>query len=267
MWRHIVPLLPNDIPLFIPDLPGYGRSGPLSVPHSKVNQGAAILSALSQILPSNGNRPLVLVGHDRGARICHRLAVDAFKSDFPILRAVLLDIVPTLVQWRSFADPKGSMGSFHWPFLANVELATAMIQSQGGDVWTRTCLDRWAGKSENGLIKLKEHGAMDVYSELFKVSSVIQATCDDYRAGAEEDVELQEDDQRSGRKVDIDLLVIYSEDYLGKRYNMREVWRKWMKDGSEHKLYVLPVGEGAGHFIAEEASNYVARGLLDFYNV
>jgi pimeloyl-ACP methyl ester carboxylesterase len=139
MWRHTVPLLPPDIPLFIPDLPGYGRSAPLSVPSSKVKQGAAIVSTLSAILPSNRKHPIVLVGHDRGARICHRLAVDnSPTSNLPILGVVFLDIVPTLVQWRTFADPKASMGCFHLAFLAEVEVATAMIHAQGGDVWAKT---------------------------------------------------------------------------------------------------------------------------------
>lgn len=267
MWRQIVPLLPTDIPLFIPDLPGYGRSAPLTVPHSKVNQGAVILSTLSTILPSNTKPPIILVGHDRGARICHRLAVDNCPtSNLPILGVVLLDVVPTLVQWRTFADPKASMGSFHWPLLANVQLATSMIQAQGGDVWTKTCLDRWTGKSEAGLMKFKEHGAVDVYANFFKNESVVRATCDDYRAGAEEDVELQKEDQDMGRKIDVNVLAMFSKDYLGTRYDVRNVWEEWMTDGSENKLDVLPIGGGVGHFIAEEAEEEVAEAILGFYN-
>lgn len=267
MWRHLVPLLPPDIPLFIPDIPGYGRSAPLSVPHSKVNQGGAILYTLSTILPPSIEVPIILVGHDRGARICHRLAVDnAPNSYLPILGVVLLDIVPTLVQWATFADPKASVGTFHWPFLANVHLATTMIQAQGGDVWARTCLDRWVGKLDIGVAKSREQGAMDVYEDFFKNDSVVRATCDDYRAGAEEDVQLQEEDQKMGRKVDMNVLAIYSKDYLGKRYHVRKIWEEWMKDDSLYKLEVLPIGGGVGHFIAEEASEEVAAAVLGFYN-
>ena len=266
MWRQIVPLLPQDIPLFIPDLPGYGRSAPLSIPHSKVNQGAAVLSTLSSIVPPNNKRPIVLVGHDRGARVCHRLAVDNSPvSSMPILGIILLDIVPTLVQWRTFADSKASMASFHWPFLANVQLATTMIQAQGGEVWTKTCLNRWAGQSEAGLAKFKEHGAVEVYAKFFKNESVIRATCDDYRAGAEEDIELQKEDQEEERKINVNLLVIFSRDYLGNRYDVRKVWEEWMQDGEDDRLDVLPVG-GVGHFIAEEASEQVAEAVLGFYN-
>ena len=266
MWRQVVSLLPPDVPLFIPDLPGYGRSKPLSEAHSKLNQGKAILSTLSNTLLPHTRQPIILVGHDRGARICHRLAVDNdLESNLPILGVVLLDIVPTIVQWRSFADATASMGTFHWPFLANVELATKMIQAQGGDVWARFCLDRWAGKSEVGLAKFKEHGAFDVYGNSFKNESVLRASCDDYRAGAEEDVSLQEEDQKRGRKINVKTLVMFSSDYLGSRYDVRKVWGEWMKEGSENKLEVVPIGGGAGHFIAEEASDQVATAILEFY--
>jgi pimeloyl-ACP methyl ester carboxylesterase len=267
MWRHIIPLIPTHVPLFIPDIPGYGRSAPLSVSHSKLNQGAAILSTLSSLLPLNKKQPLILVGHDRGARICHRLAIDTSPtSSLPVLGVILLDIVPTLVQWETFKDAKASTGSFHWPFLANVELATKMIQAQGGDIWTRTCLERWVGKSEVGLAKFQEHGAVGVYANFLQNESVIRATCDDYRAGAEEDIELQVEDQKLGRKIDIPVAAVYSKDYLGKRYDVKKVWEEWIADGARSRLEAWPIGGEVGHFIAEEAPEKVVEFLERFYN-
>jgi hypothetical protein len=40
------------------------------------------------------------------------------------------------------------MESFHWPFLANVEIATTTIAAKRGDVWTKMCLDRWLGSQK-----------------------------------------------------------------------------------------------------------------------
>jgi len=189
--------------------------------------------------------------------------VDEANASLFIFRGiVLLDIVPTLVQFQTFSNPATSVGSFHWPFLANVDLATKMIMAQGGDVWTRMCLDRWVGKSSVGLERFVENEAVDVYAGFFKQESVIRATCDDYRAGAQEDVHLQEEDQRERRKVDVDVLVVYSADYLGKRYNVRKVWEEWMGRGS---LEVEGVGDGCGHFIAEEAAQKVVAAILPFY--
>jgi len=137
-----------------------------------------------------------------------------------------------------------------------------MILAQGGDVWTRTCLERWVGKGETGLVKFKENNAMEIYCKFFKNESVIKATCDDYRAGAEEDVQLQESDQKSGAKLDVPVLAVYSANYLGKRYDVRKVWVEWMGCG---KVDVLGIGERCGHFIAEEAPERTAEAIAEFY--
>ena len=128
------------------------------------------------------------------------------------------------------------------------------------------CLDRWVGKSEAGISKFREDNAVNVYADFFKNEAVVRATCDDYRAGAEEDVELQEEDQKSGRKIGVNVLVIYSKDYLGARYNIRSVWEGWMADGAKEKLDVHAIGGGVGHFIAEEAPDEVANAVLGFYH-
>jgi pimeloyl-ACP methyl ester carboxylesterase len=181
-------------------------------------------------LNNDSEKPLILVGHDRGARICHHLSVhNPEPTKLAILGTVLLDIVPTLVQFQTFSSPTASMvrisdfdpsaqnldlssnvhhsqkGSFHWPFLATAHIAVPMIRAFGGDQWIHVCLDRWVGKGASSRAKLREHGAWDVYAETFKDEKVVAATCDDYRAGGVEDAEEQEKDQREGNKIDCDV--------------------------------------------------------------
>lgn len=79
----------------------------------------------------------------------------------------------------------------------------------------KICLNRWIGKSSAGQEKLKEHDAIGVYAHAFKAESVIRATCDDYRAGAMENPQLQEEDQKEGGKIESDILVLFSKGYLG----------------------------------------------------
>ncbi|KAK2803243.1 hypothetical protein FQN49_008878, partial [Arthroderma sp. PD_2] len=199
MWRHVIKLLPNDTRLFVPDIPGYGASSPARA-NDKFTIGAAILAALSTILTvanktSNG-RPhrIILVGHDRGARICHRLTVDAAKhaSTFTILATALIDIVPTAVQWAALADPAEASRSFHWPFLANVELASAMIGAMGADHFVCQMMKRWRGTSETGIARFEADDAMEVYSRPFRqMESVLRSSCADYEAGSGRDVQEQ----------------------------------------------------------------------------
>jgi pimeloyl-ACP methyl ester carboxylesterase len=99
MWRHIISHLPKNMPIFVADLPGYGASPPLEK-HDKLSVGTALLNAMEQAFYSRfsrkssarGDLPVVLVGHDRGARIAHRLAVSGVEG-FRIEGVCLIDIV------------------------------------------------------------------------------------------------------------------------------------------------------------------------------
>jgi hypothetical protein len=91
---------------------------------------------------------------------------------------------------------------------------------------------------------------------------VIRASCDDYRAGAEEDVDLQTSDQKAGRKLDVDVLVLFSQEYLGKRYEIKKLWKEWMGKGT---LEVQGIGGGCGHFIAEEKPRETAEAVVGFW--
>lgn len=110
-------------------IPGYGESTHSATPsntaaYSKRAIGNIILEALKKLLKTP-ERKIILLGHDRGARIIHRLAVDAAegflqeKYGFDLLGVALLDIVPTIVQFASFADPAVAAATFHWYLLTS----------------------------------------------------------------------------------------------------------------------------------------------------
>jgi pimeloyl-ACP methyl ester carboxylesterase len=107
-WRHFIPLLPEDAPIFAPDLPGYGASAAIEK-HDKLTVGNAVMSALwtevkrTSSKPPDGDIPVVLIGHDRGARVSHRLAVSGAK-DIDIKGVCLIDIVRPLVHHQSTAN-------------------------------------------------------------------------------------------------------------------------------------------------------------------
>jgi hypothetical protein len=127
----------------------------------------------------------------------------------------------------------------------------------------KTCLNSWVGKSSAGKEKLKEHDAIEFYAYAFKAERVIRATCDDYRAGAMEDSQLQEEDQKEGRKIESVVLVLFSKGYLGGRYDVEKVWNDWM--GENGKLEVHGIERGVGHFLAEEDPEGTARVVRSFY--
>jgi pimeloyl-ACP methyl ester carboxylesterase len=258
-WRYLVPLLKDKVSLFVPELPGYGVSSPQPA-NDKRSIGTTLLNALIDVFGKD--RKVILGGHDRGARICHRLAVDAANFPLNILGVIMLDIVPTLVQWQAFSNPKIVSGYFHWPMLANVEISTQMINAFGPGNWVRGANTRIAGPSDIGKARVAADGAMDVYAELFEQKDVVKWTSEDYRAGAQEDVTEQEADQKAGRKIQIPTLVMFSKARLGATMDCAAVWKEWIAEGIEYEG--IAVGEDRGHYLPEEAYETVHEAMDKF---
>ena len=77
MWHKIAPMLAEDFTVVIPDLRGYGDSGkPHGDPkHANYSKRAMALDQV-EVMQALGHQELLLVGHDRGARVSHRLTKD-----------------------------------------------------------------------------------------------------------------------------------------------------------------------------------------------
>lgn len=94
-------LLPREMGVVLMDMPGYGQSTkPVKnspADYSKRAIGADLYAALSQLLPKG--QKVVLMGHDRGARVTHHMTIHAAQAPIHIIGIVLCDIVPTTIQW------------------------------------------------------------------------------------------------------------------------------------------------------------------------
>lgn len=263
MWRHLIPLLPTDAPIFAPDLCGYGNSAPIEK-NDKLSVGSTLISALKTEVKrtssrsSSGAIPVVLIGHDRGARVIHRLAVSGAEG-IDIKGVFLIDIVPTITQWAASSKAKEIVDYWHWPFLANVELAKEMITAYGGFNWCQKMTLAWCGKNPKGLASLKSDDSLKVYGGFFTHPHTIQSSNEDYRAGATTDIEAQEEDQKNGRRIKAPLLLVYSEIFIGKRYDVPKEWREWVDEGVEIRSHALE--NGIGHFGAEEAPDESAGAI------
>lgn len=139
IWRYVIPELTTKVSLFVPELPGYGISTACRQ-HDRKTVGGALLEALASVfnISETCQRKIILGGHDRGARICHCLAVN--KSEFlalNIIGTVLLDIIPTKAQWEAFSDPAVAVRYFHFPLLANAAVAIPIIKAYGGGKWVK----------------------------------------------------------------------------------------------------------------------------------
>lgn len=209
-------------------------------------------------------RNLILAGHDRGARICHRLTVD--KDSLPpalhLVGTILLDIIPTKAQWDKFSNPDIAQGYFHWPLLANVNFATKMLMAYGGGNWARDANTRLTGRSEQSAARMAADGAVEVYAALFEKEETLRCSCEDYASGARPEYGEQEADQKAGRKIEVPVVVVFSAEGLGRRIDVEGEWRDWVAEGVVYEA--VSVGPGVGHYLPEEAHEVVAEKMLEF---
>ncbi len=78
MWRQVAPLLAERYTVVAPDLRGYGNSGkPLAHGDLSVYCKRRTAQDLLEVMTALGHQSFHLVGHNRGARVGHRLALDA----------------------------------------------------------------------------------------------------------------------------------------------------------------------------------------------
>lgn len=171
---------------------------------------------------------------------------------------MLIDIVPTLSQWASFASPAAATAYFHWPFLAT-SIAPDLILSSGAGAFCRAILERGRGTNAAGIEALESDDAYAHYCAVFDREEAVRGSCADYADGAEAECEAQSEEQRARRKVEVPLLVVYSQAYLGRMHDVEKVWGEWVGDGEGARVEFLAVGEGHGHYLPESAGEVVGR--------
>src|SRR3954452_17192090 len=175
MWRKIAPRLAEEFTLVIPDLRGYGDSSkPPSTPdHAAYSKRALALDQV-ETMAALGFERFRVAGHDRGARVTHRLLRDHPER---IERAALLDIVPTLYRFETI-DQKAATGSFHWFFLIQPSPFPQHLIAAECELFLRKMLGL------SGTAGAPEPEAYAEYLRCFSNPETFRATCDEYRAGA-----------------------------------------------------------------------------------
>ena len=152
-----------------------------------------------ELMRDLGHERFDVVGHDRGARVAYRMALD--HPDV-VSSLTVIDIIPTLDEWE-LVTGRSSLDIFHWPFLAQPATITEPLLSSAPDVWVDHLLDSWSVRPE----ALTEEVRAE-YRRCFDRPDVIAGTCADYRAGAGVDVDHDRRDRSEGRLIDCEVLVL-----------------------------------------------------------
>jgi len=252
MWHAVAPLLADRFTLVATDLSGYGdslRPAPAAnhAPHSKRAMALDQIQAMAAL----GHERFAVAGHDRGGRVAYRMALDHPDR---VTALAVLDIVPTAEVW-ALADDRLALVYWHWGFLAQpAPLPERMIAGDPDayfEYHLRSIgLDREPGRYPDPVIA--------AYRAQLTDPNVVEAICEDYRAGATIDRQLDEADR--GRLIDCPVLALWgTRGALGPLYgDVLEVWRAWAGD-------VRGRGVEASHFLVEDRPEEVAAELAAFF--
>jgi haloacetate dehalogenase len=248
MWHLIAPRLAESFTVVAADLRGYGES---SRPeggedHAGYSKRAMALDQV-EVMRKLGFDSFTIAGHDRGARVAHRMALDYPER---VTKLAVLDIVPTRHVFET-VDKELATAYYHWFFLIQpYDLPERLIEADP---------NYFLGKKLGGWgsgIEVFDAEAYAEYERCFHDPETIHASCEDYRAAAT--IDLTHDETDRGRKVGCPLLALWGEKGVVERlYDVLEVWREYATDVQGRAL-------PCGHYLSEERPGETAEELVSF---
>lgn len=251
-WHRLAPRLAEHFSLVIADLRGYGQS---STPPSDENHTPYSKRAMGQdmfeVMQILGHKRFSVIGHDRGARVAYRMALDDGE---PLERLVLLDILPTFAMWDGMNQGL-ALSAYHWVFLAQPYPLPETLIAKAPQYYVDHTLASWSLTKD---LSAFDETALASYRALLADPERLHAACEDYRAGATYDFAADAKDRDAGKRIACPTLVLWGTDYVAKRASSPlEVWESWCEDLSGDSIV-------SGHFLAEEASEELLAHLLPF---
>lgn len=215
-WRKIAPALKGRFTVVCADLRGYGDSSKPPGGEGHVNYAKRAMAADQvTLMRTLGHDRFRLVGHDRGGRVSHRLALDHPGA---VERVAVLDIAPTATMYAQ-TDKAFATRYFWWFLLIQPSpLPERMIL---GDVayFLREHVER-----QNKIPGATEPEAFAEYLRCYRSPEGVHAVCEDYRAAAT--IDLVHDAADADARIDVPLLALWGgSGVVGQTYDVLATWR------------------------------------------
>jgi haloacetate dehalogenase len=248
-WHRIAPILAQTHTVVAPDLRGYGDSTHIGNEDGPPAFAKRVM-ALDQIavMKALGFERFAVMGHDRGARVAYRLALDHHER---VAALVSLTVIPTLEMWQR-TTKAFAMGAYHWFLFAQpFDLPERLIAGDPGYFfdWTLRKMAKYPERLDPA--------AVAAYRAAFLCADVRHAMMNDYRAGATLDEEHDRADRDQGRRLACPVCVTWEAGRYDAGETPIEIWRRWADQVSGGPI-------NAGHLQAEEAPDEVLAIALPF---
>jgi haloacetate dehalogenase len=243
-WHRVAADLASEHTVVCPDLRGYGQSSKpaTTADHSPYSKRAMAGDVLS-LMGSLGHDRFAVVGHDRGAYVAQRLALDHPEA---ITRLAVLDAVPIGAALER-CDSRFASSWWHWFFLGQT--------AKPAEHWINLDPRAWYDVTP-------QYMGEDAYADLENAlhdPQTVHAMCEDYRAGLSVDRAADDADRAAGKRIVCPLLFAWAtDDDMYKLYDDPvAIWRAW----ADH---VEVAAIDSGHHVAEEAPQQLAAALTAF---
>jgi haloacetate dehalogenase len=252
MWHALAPQLAEHFSVICPDLRGYGGSlkpaaTPDHAPYAKRMMAADVVRLMQHL----GHDRFAVAGHDRGARVAHRLALDHPER---VAKLAVLDIIPTIEHFER-TDMAFALAYYHWFWLAQPHPFPEVIINAAPDAWFRAHTSR----DPTGRFAFHPEALAD-YLAAARTPEMIRGMCEDYRAAASIDLRHDRESRAAGDQVRCPTLVLWgAKGKIGEWYGPLTVWRRYCRA----EVTGGPIA--AGHYLAEEAPSAVLAALRAFF--
>jgi haloacetate dehalogenase len=253
-WHKVAPTLAGDFTVVCTDLRGYGDS---EKPPGGRDHSAYSFRAMAQdqveVMAALGFDKFQAAGHDRGARVLHRMCLDHPQK---VTRAAILDIIP---QHHLLNHVSRQWGTFSWHWFFNIQPYDLPERMMGADPdWF---IEKKLAKTRQGL-SFFDPAVLAEYKRCFRSPETIHAICEDYRATFGIDLEMDTKDFESGRKIECPVLLLWgATGGVGRNHEPGpvEIWRSYAADIVGARA--LP----CGHYLSEEAPVETTEALRAFF--
>ncbi|MFE7812046.1 alpha/beta fold hydrolase [Streptomyces sp. NPDC057433] len=245
MWRHVATDLAADHTVICPDLRGYGASGKPEDTDGTVYAKRTMAGDVIALARALGHERFALAGHDRGALVAFRAALDHPGT---VTHLACLDVLPTLDMWEVLHGVTASV-AFHLYLMAQPPgLPERMIAAEP-DVFFGHFLDSWTADDRAVPADIRA-------AYLAACRAAVPSIVADYRASAGVDLEHDRADRTAGNRLRMPVAVLQQDWGAALGYDAAAVWRAWAPD-LRHTTVT------SGHFMAEEAPGDVTGALRD----
>jgi haloacetate dehalogenase len=245
MWRHVAADLAADHTVICPDLRGYGASDKPAETGSTTYAKRTMAADIIAVARALGHERFALAGHDRGALVAFRAALDHPET---ITHLASLDVLPTLDMWEAMRGTSAAVG-FHLYLMAQPPGLPEQMIAASPDAFFGHFLDIWAGDPQ--AIPADVRAAY-----LDACRDAVPSIVADYRASAGIDVDHDQADRDAGNRLRMPVTVLQQDWGAALGFDAAALWNPWAPD-LRHTTVTC------GHFMAEEAPADIAKALRD----